>query len=90
VRTPVDGGNGNALVMNIPDPEGIAVNGTNVYFTTYGDGGAGAGTVQRVGIDGAGLTTLATGQNHPNEIAVDETSVYWVTEDGNIMKRTPK
>jgi hypothetical protein len=29
---------------------------------------------------------LATGQNSPEGLAVDDTSVYWTTSDGNVMK----
>jgi hypothetical protein len=90
LAVPVSGdGTGNALASGISDPEGIAVDGANVYFTTYGTGN-GDGTVASVGIDGGEVITLATGQNGPNEIAVDDTSVYWITADGNVMKLTPK
>ena len=33
---------------------------------------------------------LAAAQSSPSSIAVDETSVYWSTADGRIMKLTPK
>jgi hypothetical protein len=37
------------------------------------------------------MTTLASGQNSPNALSVDVTSVYWVNDgDGTVLKLTPK
>jgi hypothetical protein len=41
-------------------------------------------------IGGGATTTLASGQAYPNGIAVDATSVYWVSDDGTVMKLTRK
>ena len=48
----------------------LAVRGTEVYWTT------GSGTVMR-GSLGEPVTTLASGRDGPQWIAVDETHVYW-------------
>jgi hypothetical protein len=53
----------------------IAVDGTNVYWTTW------AGTVLKCAVNGCNdqPTVLASGQSSPTAIAVDATSVYWTT-----------
>ena len=62
------------------EPNGLAVDGTDVYWASVdweGDGGAsGAGTVQRVSADGGTVTVVGTGIL-PYAVAVDSTSVYW-------------
>ena len=67
----------------------IAVDSTNVYWTSPG-----SGKVLKCAIAGCGgnPTTLATGQTNAGSIAVDSTSVYWVIsmQGGNVMKLTPK
>jgi hypothetical protein len=71
----------------------IAVDGGYVYFTSYKTGND--GTVSRVSADGGNIEVLASGQNQPAGIAVDDVSVYWScrgTEekqfhDGTLNKR---
>jgi hypothetical protein len=43
--------------------------------------------VMKVSLGGGNPTTLASGQGHPREIAVDATDVYWTNNgDGTVMK----
>jgi hypothetical protein len=57
-------------------PNGLAVDGTHVYWTNRGDG-----TINRLAKGQAGApTTFATGQLGPGPIVVDDTNVYWANE----------
>jgi hypothetical protein len=59
----------------------IAVDAANVYWTMNGATDPGAGAVMQVPIGGGTATTLASGQAPPLAIAVDNTSVYWLSAD---------
>ncbi len=66
------------------DPEGIAVDGTSVYWLNET-----SGTVVSCPLSGCpagGPKLLASGQNSPFRIVVDSTSVYWVNIFASIQK----
>jgi len=100
---PIAGGSPLALAafQGMFSPNGqfneIATDGANVYFTLAT---ATPANVVRVPIDGGAVTTIAAGQNNPEGVAVDGTSVYWVDmggamefpngSPGSIMKLSPK
>lgn len=69
------------LASSQPNPQGLAADGTFVYWTTY-DGG---GVYKTANTGGGNISPLATGQSHPRAIATDSISVYWSTDDG-LMK----
>ncbi len=54
--------------------QSVAVGGGYVYWCDYG-----ASSIARVGVGGAGLATIASGQNGPIAVATDGSDVYWVT-----------
>ena len=63
-------------------PNGIAVDGTSLYWTNNNDG-----TIRKMALGGGVPVTLATGQASPWAIAVDGTNVYWTNlGDGTIRK----
>jgi hypothetical protein len=91
VQVPVGGGAPTTLAGGLFYPGALAVDGASVYWTIPGAQGV-SGSVLKVPIGGGAVTTLASGwpswdlqtggSTIPDLIAVDATSVYWVT--GNI------
>lgn len=75
-RVPKNGGVAVELASSLHNPRELAVDKTNVYFTCYGDG-----TVQRMSKESAAggpREVLATGQQFPLGIAVDDRYVFWI------------
>jgi hypothetical protein len=92
------------LTTGLSHCAGIAVDSTNIYFTDLGttgaDGGtifSGSGDVEKCPISGCSEkpTPIAAFVNFPQQIAVDDASVYWTdfgsstdptaTQDGRVM-----
>ncbi|AKT38818.1 hypothetical protein [Chondromyces crocatus] len=55
-------------------PYAIAVDGADVYWTTWGDG-----ALRRAALDGSEIQTLVRGEPHPTALAVDPSHVYWLS-----------
>jgi hypothetical protein len=93
-KIPVNGNGGQKTLLagSLPSPGPIAIDGTNVYFTTTG--GDAGGSVMKVPLGGGAPTTLASGQADPWGIVVDTSAIYWANTgtaaasytDGSIMK----
>ena len=78
------------LVAAAQQVRGMVSDGTFLYWTEMNGGRNGEGVVQRQPVLGGAVEVLASSQNRPWGIAVDEKSVYWATNDehdGQIMKR---
>ena len=62
-------------------PNDMAVDGTSVYWTSD------AGTVMKVPLTGGTAITLASDQDGPSGIVVDDASIYWTNAgSGTVMK----
>lgn len=68
------------VLAQVGRPTHLAVDKTHVYWTDRLDG-----TVRRVARDGGAVEVLATGQDGPDLIVVDEWHVYWLTASGAVQ-----
>ncbi len=67
-------------------PSGIAIYGTNLYWT---DRVNPSGTVKSMSIQGGTINTIAKDQGAPYGIAVDSQFVYWTNYDDNTVLKAP-
>jgi hypothetical protein len=67
------------------EPGGLALYGSNVYFTDFNNGIAAGGAVYSVPIGGSTRTTLATGLTSPQSVFVDASGVYVGTSDSVLL-----
>jgi hypothetical protein len=79
MKVPVGGGTPVAIASGVDTPFGLAVDGTNVYFTTIGN----AHAVMVVPVTGGTPAVFAKGTS-PWAITVQGDHVYW-TDDGSVF-----
>jgi len=73
-----DGGAVTILGMAVL-PNGVAVAGNTLYWTSIDSDGGGNTTLWATPLDGGATTTLVIGVPQARKLAVDSTSVYWST-----------
>jgi len=73
------------LIQAVAFGRRLALDATSVYFTSV-DGG---GTVNKVGLDGGPVSTLASGQDDVYDIAVDPSGIYWTCITGSAVRMLP-
>ena len=71
-RVSIDGGAVEVLASNQNDPDGLAINATNVYWANVG-----AGTVNMTLKSGGAITQVAGSQSQPNGVAATDSIVVW-------------
>ncbi len=84
LQSSLNGGNVITLASTLEDPYGIAVDASNVYFTTYA-----GGRVKKVPIGGGSVTVLAENLNNPCYLAVIGGNLYWTNYGDGTVQTIP-
>src|SRR5207247_7473084 len=67
----------------ITSPWAVAVDASGVYFTDLFD-------VDKMGLDGGTIKTLATAPDHPAILVLDEKDVYWTDNSAGMVMSVAK
>ncbi len=70
-------GGGLVQLASTNQPIGVAVDASNIYWSTFGSSANPVGTIVKQPIDGGAAVTLATGLATVGPIALDDHNVYW-------------
>jgi sugar lactone lactonase YvrE len=84
MKVPLAGGTPTVLASGQDYPEGIAIDGSNVYWSTVG------GAIMKTSLNGGPVVALTTGQPDAFSLFSDSTSIYFGLPSASIAKMTPK
>jgi hypothetical protein len=84
-RFPLAGGAATTLCTAPQGLDGMAIDGTSVYFSI----GQVPGQVMKVPLAGGAAQTVVSGQSAPGSLAVDGTSVYWTNGGDSSVNKAP-
>jgi sugar lactone lactonase YvrE len=87
-RVPLNGGAVTTLANSygIGQASAMAVDGTYVYWSEYGN----PGSIRKVALVGGQSIKLAENLNYPFGIAVDNTAIYWVENASGLVRKITK
>ena len=87
-KRPVPTGTVSTFQSGLTSPFRLTSDATYVYWTSYGTSGSSYadGSVHRAPIAGGAEQTIATSQDFASGIALSPTHVYWVTQNGYVMR----
>jgi sugar lactone lactonase YvrE len=75
-KVSIDGGTPVTVATEHGNPQSLVIHGSRVYYTNpY------RGAVMAVPLDGGAVEELVIDEHYPIELAVDDTSLYWIDHD---------
>ncbi|HEY1554053.1 MAG TPA: hypothetical protein VGF94_04420 [Kofleriaceae bacterium] len=77
-------GGATTTIATATEPLGVAVDATNIYWSTFGSSDHPVGTVVKQRLAGGDAVVLASGLSTVGPIAVDEANVYWSDDFGAV------
>jgi virginiamycin B lyase len=79
-RANLDGSGVNqSFITGASEPNGVAVNGSHIYWANRT-----TGTIGRANLDGTGVNEFfITGADRPDGVAVDGSHIYWANDEAN-------
>jgi Domain of unknown function (DUF5050) len=83
-RAPKDGGAATLVTAGAAD--GLALDGTRVYWTEH----LSKGRIMAADKGGGAEATLAAGQTSPSRLAIDDANVYWVSDTSDAIAMVAK
>ncbi|HEY3802680.1 MAG TPA: hypothetical protein VGL61_08720 [Kofleriaceae bacterium] len=78
------GGGTRTMIAQTDEPLGVAIDATNIYWSTFGSSDDAVGTIVKQPLAGGAPTVLASGLSTVGAIAIDDTNVYWTDMFGAV------
>jgi len=69
----------------------LSMDDTHIYFPSYDNSNSGrANRISRISKTGGDITTVSYAPGGVADLKIDNTNVYWVSEDRNVIYQSPK